>query len=90
MPYRIIYSLHFDLEPGPSGGPRQLIVPLCPDGTAANIDPMPPKERAIDLRDGDYFTFQRNRERIVHIKAYRQNYCENQPQTVDGFVVPTR
>ncbi len=49
MPFRIIYSLQIELPPGPGGELRQLILPLRPHGTATNIEPVPPKSRAIDL-----------------------------------------
>jgi hypothetical protein len=88
MTYRIIYSLQIELEPGPGGQLRELIVPLLPDGTATNIEIAWPKRRAIDLRDGDSFVFQGRRERAVHIQAFRDNYCEAPPVSRrDGFVV---
>jgi hypothetical protein len=91
MTYRIIYSLQVELEPGPGGELRELIVPLLPDGTAMNIEMDPPKRRAIDLRDGDWFEFQGRRERAVHIQAYRDNYCEGPPVSRrDGFVIRQR
>ena len=91
MGYRIIYSLQIELEPGPGGELRELIVPPLPDGTATNIKIEPPKRRAIDLRDGDCFVFQGRRERAVHINAYRDNYCEGLPVSRrDGFVLRQR
>ena len=79
MPYRIIYSLQIDLPPGPGGELRQLIVPLRPDGTATNIEPVPPKNRAIDLRDGDQFVFQGKRETVAGIQAYRDSMTDRMP-----------
>ena len=86
MPYRIIYSLEIDLPPGPGGELRQLIVPLQPDGSGTNIEPEPPKSRAIDLRVGDHFLFQGKRERVEGIRAYRDALAERLPGgTTDGF-----
>ena len=79
MPYRIICSLQIDLAPGPGGQLRQLIVPLRPDGTATNIQPVPPKSRAIDLRDGDQFVFQGKRETVAGIQAYRDSMTDQMP-----------
>ena len=91
MGYRIIYSLQIELEPGPGGELRELIVPLLPDGMATNIETEPPKRRAINLRDGDGFVFQGRRERAVHITVYRDNYSEWLPVSRrDGFVVRQR
>ena len=88
MGYRIIYSLQIELEPSPAGELRELIVPLLPDGTATNIEIEPPKRRAIDLRDGDCFVFRGQRERAVHIQAYRDNYSDALPKSRrDGYVV---
>jgi hypothetical protein len=87
MPYRIIYSLQIDLPPGPGGELRQLIVPLKPDGTATNIEPVPPKTRAIDLRDGDDFVFQGKREAVKGIRAYGDNFTDLLPPAQrDGYV----
>jgi hypothetical protein len=79
--YRVIYSLHIDLTPGPGGELRALIVPLRPDGTATNIEPLPPKTRAVDLRDGDPFVFQGRRETAAGIRAYRDSFTEVKPRT---------
>ncbi len=79
MPYRIIYSLQIELPPGPGGELRQLIVPLRPDGTATNIEPVPPKTRAIDLRNGDQFVFQGKRETVAGIQTYRDNFTDVEP-----------
>ena len=87
MTYRIIYSLIFDLAPGPGGAIRQLVVPLKRDGTAASIELVPPKTRAIDLRDGDQFLFQGKRETVTGIRAYRDNVTDSPPPAQrDGYV----
>ncbi len=89
MPYRIIYSLQIDLRPGPGGELRQLIVPLRPDGTATNIQPVPPKSRAIDLRDGDQFVFQGKGEIVTGVRAYRDNVSDVVPPAQrEGYVYP--
>ncbi len=79
MQYRIIYSLQIELPPGSGGELRQLIVPLRPDGTATNIQPVPPKNRTIDLRDGDQFEFQGKREKVAGIQAYRDSMTDQMP-----------
>ena len=48
---RVIYSLHFDLEPDPDGNSRELIAVLNPDGNSDTCQT--DKRRVIDLRDGD-------------------------------------
>ena len=91
MTFRIIYSLQIDLPSGPGGELRQLIVPLRPDGSGTNIEPEPPKRRAIDLREGDWFLFQRQRERVAGIKAYRDHFSGVKPASVqEGFLCAAR
>lgn len=87
MTYRVIYSLIFDLAPGPGGAIRQLVVPLRPDGTATNIEPLPPKTRAVDLRVGDQFVFQGKQETVAGIRAYRDNFTDVAPEAQrEGYV----
>ncbi len=83
----IIDALQIDLMPGPGIGPRQLILPLRPDGTATNIEPVPPKTRAIDLRNGDQFMFQGKGEIVTGIRAYRDNVTDSPPPAPrEGYV----
>ena len=87
MTYRIIYSLIFDLAPGPGGAIRQLVVPLNRDGTATSIKLVPPKTRAIDLRVGDQFVFQGKQETVAGIRAYRDSVTDVVPPTQrEGYV----
>lgn len=79
MTYRSNYSLQIDLAPGPGGELRALVVPLGPDGTATNIEPVPPKSRAIDLRDCDQFVFQGKRETVAGVRAYRDGVTDLVP-----------
>jgi len=84
--YRIIYSLQLDLSPGPTGELRQLIVPLGRDGNAQYVEHEERERRAIDLRDGDHFFFQGQREKAVRIRAYRDHFIEHHPGGVnDGY-----
>ena len=70
---------------------RELIVPLRPDGTGVNIEPVHPKKRTIDLREGDYFVFQGNRERVAGIRASRDHVTDTEPEPPqDGYVYETR
>ncbi len=85
LPYRIVYSLQIGLPSGPGGELRELIVPLKPDGSGVNIEPVQPKERAIDLREGDHFMFQGERESVVGIRAYRDHFTDAEPHPKDSL-----
>ena len=88
---RIIYSLKFDLERGPSGEIVQLIAPLDPTGQSPHCRPCMPKRRVIDLRIGDYVWYGRRTYLIEGVEAYRENrIAPEQLRTelpTEGYVV---
>ena len=87
--FRIIYSLQFDLEPGPDGQRRQLIAPLDRRGQSPNCRAVD-KPRVIDLRDGDLVEHRRKTFRIEKLKAYRDALTEEPPPAAgDGYAYQT-
>ena len=67
---RIIYSLQLELDPNTKGQPIELIVPLKPDGNADRTRPLPPKQRMIDVRAGDFIHSPSGRHKVLSVKAY--------------------
>ena len=87
---RVIYSLLFTFETPP---PEivQLVVPLDRAGQSVNglAKPVPPKQRIIDLRVGDWLRFRDKVRKITAIKAYRDGQWERGGDPPDGYVVRT-
>jgi hypothetical protein len=85
--HRIIYSLKFDLEPGPDGQRRQLLAPLDRHGQSPHCRPEG-KRRVIDLRDGDWVRHGKNRYRIRKVSSYRDAFTDTLPEAEgDGYVL---
>ncbi len=87
---RLIYSLLFTFE-SPPPTIVQLVVPLNRDGQAANglAKAVPPKQRIIDLRIGDWLRFRDTVRKIVAVEAYRDARWEGDWRTLspDGYIV---
>jgi hypothetical protein len=89
---RVIYSLAFELEPEKPGTSRMLVVPLDANGQSTNglTKAVAPKQRIIDLRVGDWLTFQRRAYKIVGVSAYRDaRWADGVRQSAEGYVVRT-
>lgn len=80
--HRIIWSLQFDIEPPAGSKPGvscQLIVPLDRQGNSLNGGkPRPPKTRMIDVRVGDYLMFAKRWQKVLGVKAYRDNWLTSE------------
>lgn len=89
---RIIYSLLFELEPEKPGTTLSLVVPLNADGQSTNglRKGVLPKPRVIDLRVGEWLTFQRRAYKIVGVRAYRDaQWSEGATRSMEGYEVKT-
>jgi hypothetical protein len=98
--HRIIYSLHFEVEPLPER-PQEitcLVVPLDRDGMGVgrgtNGTPRPPKRRAMDLRVGDYILIGGQWRKIKNLEAYRANVVSDEyaatTKDYSGYMYPLR
>ena len=69
--FRTIYCLRFELES--EAGTTELYVWLTPDGQSdvGGATAIPPVERIIDLRPGNWIRHGGNVRRIVSVEAYR-------------------
>jgi hypothetical protein len=89
---RVIYSLLFELESDKPGTSQALVVPLGAEGQSANglTKAVAPKRRVIDLRVGDWLTFQRRAFKIIGVSAYRDaRWADGVRQSAEGYVVRT-
>ena len=90
---RIIYSLKFDLEQGPTGEIVQLIAPLDGYGQSPFCEALTPVERVIDLRSGDEVWHEPGKRAylIKRVEAYRDNHIGREQMQADppteGYVV---
>lgn len=84
---RVIYSLHFDLEPDADGNTRELIAVLTRDGNSTTCRAVD-KPRVIDLRDGDLVRHNGKTSRILKVSAYRNgHYPDGVEPGPDGYQV---
>ncbi len=86
---RVIYSLLFDLRTLEAGS-VQLVAPLNAVGQSRHCRAVPPKQRVIDLRIGDFIRHGRHVYEVVGIRAYREaNWPEGAKRLMEGYEVRT-
>ncbi len=84
---RVIYSLIFDFRTL-SGATRQLVAPLDAAGQSPHCLPVPPKQRVIDLRVGDFVRHGRNVDEIAAVRAYREaDWPDGATRLAEGYEV---
>ncbi len=89
---RLVYSIHFELEPTQSGTMLALIAPLSANGSSTFCSSGDDKRRVVDLRPGDWVYHPQGRFRIKAIIAYRQHqvdeaFLRDREKKTTGFVV---
>ena len=65
----------------------QLIAPLDATGQSQHCRALPPKQRVIDLREGDWIRHKGNVHRIVSVRAYREAVVRDGAAVGEGYVV---
>ncbi len=84
---RVIYSLIFDLRTL-SGSTRQLVAPLNDAGQSPHCRAVPPKQRVIDLRVGDFVRHGQNVYEIAAVRAYREaQWPDGATRMAEGYEV---
>ena len=84
---RIIYSLLFDLR-ALGGSKLQLVAPLDAAGQSPHCRAVPPKQRVIDLRVGDFVRHGREAYEITAVRAYREaKWPAEEKRLLDGYEV---
>ncbi len=84
---RIIYSLCFELDHNVPGESVQLIAPLDPSGQSPFCRAVPPKQRVIDLRIGDWIRHGGKVRQIIGVAAYRDAMIAEGCERREGYVV---